>query len=545
MSLPRHSVFLAILATLAGAIAGVFSWQPGIASLYDDSVSYLIMARAFSPSQAYGAEISAAFPNEKYPPLFPLLLALTGGASDVRLAHAFVAASFGASVFVLGLHARQITGSGAVGFVAAFTYAVMPGEWLNLKGILSEFPYIALSFAALACHERLRTRSPTRGEAVALGVLLAAVVLTRTIGAVLLAALVLVEGARYLRAREKERVLALRWTFSIPLIAGVLWYALRPAGGEDAYLASGAGVIRDTVEQGPGWLASMLAANASSLADAWLTACVIFWAEPWQPRFLLAAGLGLASLTAMLYRAIRLELDGLYGALFLLVLLLWPYPGQMFRLALPVFPVLVVCACWGAATVLRRRWEEPKAVRWACTGVLLPLALCVPALIYIAARAGLEEDPQARYRKSDIAEFYRIPFRPAAESNAARQIGVLLDMERIRQTTPDGARIMWYSPNYVALLAGRHGVPLAYPASREDLAAQVRRTGSDYLYFADVHPRDSAHRLGDPLAPAAYARDFSSVVWSRGGGEPPKSRALLLKIDRVKIETRNPARIGQ
>ena len=38
----------------------------------------------------------------------------------------------------------------ALGVAAALLYAVLPGAWLNMKGILSEFPFMALAFGALS-----------------------------------------------------------------------------------------------------------------------------------------------------------------------------------------------------------------------------------------------------------------------------------------------------------------------------------------------------------------------------------------------------------
>ena len=184
----RHDAALAAVAAAAGG-AIAFTWQPGLASLYDDSVFYLMMAQAFSPFGAAAAPVLAAAPYDTYPPFLPLLLALGGGAFDWRIAHAIVAACFGASVFVLGRHARAITGSASMGLAAAVVYAFMPGAWLNVKGVLAEFPYMALSFGILAGYARARDRTPSTGRAIALGALLAALLLTRTIGIALIAAI--------------------------------------------------------------------------------------------------------------------------------------------------------------------------------------------------------------------------------------------------------------------------------------------------------------------------------------------------------------------
>ena len=119
------------LATLAGAAAIAFTWQPGLASLYDDSVFYLMMAQAMSPFGEASPAVLAAAPFQTYPPFLPLVLALGGGAFDWRIAHAIVAIAFGASVYLLGSHARNITGSARMAFAAALVYALLPGVWLN------------------------------------------------------------------------------------------------------------------------------------------------------------------------------------------------------------------------------------------------------------------------------------------------------------------------------------------------------------------------------------------------------------------------------
>jgi hypothetical protein len=196
MSAPRAG--LSLLAIAVGVIALMFTWQAGLASLFDDSVSYLVMAQALSPWHPTPAPIAAAFPLEKYPPLFPLLIGLGGGAYDWRIAHAWVALSFAASVFLLGVHTQRITESPWLGFCAALVLAWFPGMWLNLKGILSEFPYIALVFVALFQY-RAASHSPSRGRYALLCVLVAAVVLTRTIGVALMAAIAIVQAATWFR----------------------------------------------------------------------------------------------------------------------------------------------------------------------------------------------------------------------------------------------------------------------------------------------------------------------------------------------------------
>ena len=530
----RGDVALAALATIAGAAAVAFAWQPGLASLYDDSVFYLMMAQAFSPFGTASPAVLAAAPFDTYPPFLPLAIALGGGAFDWRIAHAIVAMSFGASVYLLGLHARAITRSGRMGFAAALVYAVMPGAWLNVKGILSEFPYMALSFGALVLYARTREAPPRTARTVGLGLLLAALLLTRTIGVALMAAIAACEALAWWRTRDARRLAHAAAALAMPLVVAGLWIVLRPSVGQDAYAEFGARMAQGTAESGLAFLASMARANASAIVDAWLNALLIFWGEWWRPGYLLALVIGAAGMGATLARALRAEPDGLYAVGFLAIILAWPFPGQQFRLALPVIPLVLVNALW-AWQRAAMRLAPANAARRAPWAAVLPLALCVPAVaFYIVGRARAPEELPSDWRKADIAEFYRVPSGPAAASNARAQIEVFRDLARIRETTPESARVLWYSPAYVALLAGRRGVRLERPADAAGLAAQALAGNADYLYLANLHPRDSAHRLGDPLGPAAQAETLGTALWRRTGpgGE---LRSVLYALDRSKI----------
>jgi hypothetical protein len=531
----RGDVALAALATIAGAVAVVFTWQPGLASLYDDSVFYLMMAQAFSPFGGASPAVLAAAPFDTYPPFLPLVIALGGGAFDWRIAHAIVAASFGASVYLLGLHARALTGSARMGFAAALVYALMPGVWLNVKGILSEFPYMALSFGALALYARMRDAPSRAARTAGLGLVLAALLLTRTVGVALMAAIAACEALAWWRMRDARRLAHAAVALGMPLAIAGLWVFLRPSIGQDAYAEFGSRMAQGAADAGLGFVAAMARANASAIVDAWLNALLIFWGEWWKPGYLLAIAIGAAGFGATIARALRAEPDGLYAVAFLAIILAWPFPGQQFRLALPLVPLVLVNALW-AWQRLALRLAPANAQRRAPWAAVLPLALCVPAVaFYIVGRAGTREDPPSEWRKADIAEFYRVPSGPAAASNARAQIEVFRDLARIGETTPASARVLWYSPAYVALLAGRHGVRLERPADAPALAAQARAGNADYLYLANLHPRDSAHRMGDPLDPAAYAATLGTALWRRTGPDG-ELRSVLYALDREKID---------
>jgi len=526
---------LALLGLGVGAAAAAFLWQPGLDSLYDDSVSYLLLAQWMSPWHAAGPVVTAAAPLEKYPPLFPFVLALTGGAHDWRIAHLVVAAAFAATGVLLAMHAAHITRSRLVGFAGALAFALMPGSWLIAKGILSEYPYMALALGVLLWHDRHEEGVPSWRSVAALALLLAATMLTRTIAIALAVALVGAEGLRFLRQRESERVKRIGAAIGVAALATLAWYALRPAGGEDQYAKSLSVMREGATLDAMAWLAGAIASNAQAIGNAWLHALLIFWGEPAEARFIIAAALGLAGLASSVYRAGEGHLDGLYACTFIAILLLWPYPGQMYRLAFPVVPLVLAHAFWGIRAAIAQATSATASERWAAAAAALPLAACAPAvLFYVGGRASMTDDPSRLVPKTSIAEFYRIPSGPAAQENAWRQIDVMQDLQHLADTTPRDARIMWYTPDYIALLAHRHGVPLRRPGNPAELAAQLRATDADYIYLADVQPRDSLWREGSPLYPAYLARGMARIEWARPGAQGD-IRAMLLKVDKNKI----------
>lgn len=524
----RGTAALAALAVATAGLAIAFAWQRGIASLYDDSVSYLVMAQALSPWETTPAAIAAAWPDQRYPPLFPLLLGVAGGAYDWRLAHAWVGLSFGMGVFLLGILGRDAARCGLVGVAAALLFACMPGSWLNVKGILTEFPYIALSLAALVAYRRAVER-PSRPALALLAALLAAAILTRTIGVALVAAVAIAQGWRFARSRDAAglRGIAIACAAAVAVVGA--WYVARPRGGEDAYVSFSAAVAQNAAGRGASWLAALVASNLSSMADAWLTALLVFWGEPWKPQFIIACATGLSGLAGTLWRAARGEADAIYVIAFAATLAAWPFPGQMYRLALPAIALVAMNGILLWHALLSRRMDEPRAARWAAIATAAPLLIAALAgYAYVAGRArvpaGLEA---AGYRARDIAEFYRVPFLPAAYATALAQIDVIADMDRIRATTPEAATVMWYRPEYVALLAGRRGIELENPADAAGAARQIAAKKPDYVYLSAVHPRDTAHRQGDPMAALDAARRYGREVWRRDDGRGGTAAALF------------------
>jgi hypothetical protein len=534
MRAPRFLLAMGGLGLAAGALALVFVWQPGLASLYDDSVSYLVMGQVLSPWTHASAAVADAFPLERYPPLFPLLLGLTGGAFDLRIGHALIALCFAASVFLCALHARSIVGSAAMAGATALAFALLPGAWVNLKGILSEFPYLALSLAALVQHRRLGERGDGRGWAL-LSLLVTAAMLTRTVGIALVAGIGAAEGLRWIRSSDTPRARRAALALAAPVAALALWYILRPAGREDTYAAIGTAMLRNLREQGAPWLAQVVLDNVRSFGYSWLRTVVIFWSGAADPKAILASAIGALALAGIAWRALRAQPDALYAIAYLGILLLFPYPAHMYRLGLPIVPVLLAAGAWALREATLRGGGGTRGERFATLASFAPAVLCLPAMAFVAQRA-LEPSPAGqRHPRAAIAEFYRFSVGSLATAVTDREIAILDDLDRIGETTPPGARVAWSLPDYIALLSGRIGVAMPQAADASTFAAELANRQVEYLYVNAFRVREEGPGASDPSAPARLAADYTDPVWTRKDVEG-ETVAALLRVDRGRLE---------
>lgn len=465
--------FTALVVTLLFAAAcAAFVRQPTLASFADDSVSYLIMAQVFSPFQSASEAVAAAFAREAfYPPLFPLALALGGAAHDIAWAHVLTALLLAAALPVLYLLGARWLESRWAALLATLCIALLPSLWINAKGILSEPLFCLLLALALLVQEGKEGRAKT----VALSVLLAALVLTRTAGVALVAAYAM---WAVLRGSGSESKLRLATPALVALLAYGAWIALRPASVADENL-------RLLLERQP-WrdLAATLGTQLRAVAEAWIGSLVVFWVDGQPLRLLLAGVLGAAALAGLALRLRAGKADGWMMAAYFALYLGWPFADQMERFLFPVLPILVLYAFSSAGAGLRALGRPPALAHGVAA--LMLLSLTVPAMAFVMQRAGAQ-GPQAA-----ITDWYRTPGLDQARARAEVHLGLLEDMARIRALTAPHERVMWVTPAYIALLADRQGLraPAAglAPAEYRRLVELAR---PDYVFLSAFHPRNT------------------------------------------------------
>jgi len=221
----RHRLFSALLVAAAALRVVVqVSYRPALL-FYGDSIAYLANAAHLSPESIRPAG---------YPAFLRAVLAVHDLAVVPALQHVFGLVT-GGLVYAL---VRRLGGGAVAGSIAAAP-VLFDAYDLNLEQhVLSEALFTLLVVIALVV---LLWRSrPSAAACIATGILLAAAVLTRSVGLALIApalAFAVVRGGLV-------RTLALAVAFAVPLAGYATWYSTVPHGsfaltGRDGYFLYG------------------------------------------------------------------------------------------------------------------------------------------------------------------------------------------------------------------------------------------------------------------------------------------------------------------
>jgi hypothetical protein len=512
-------------------LAVFFASHHGIATLGDDSVSYLAFARHFAGSD--GPLISPWLPYlAHFPPLFPMVLAIAGGADDLRRAHEVVAVFAALSLAPVCIHAARQLGSNRAAILVALLFLLTPTAWIGIKGILSESMYLFVSMCAIAYHEaRLSGGRPRAAQWLLFGILLACAWLTRAVGLMLILAFVThvaVGIARGKVARDFRQLIAL-----LPVVVFVgAWYLYRPTA---------AVYQRTLVAVAQAWLedpAQVLQASASFLYHGWLASFSAESDVPPVAKFAFSA-LGLLGLAGTLRRVRANRLDGWYVAFSLGVIFFWVFPEEnMRRLLYPLLPLLLVHAGESVLALCRLCRLDRYEGRVLLAAWALPALLCLPA-----AHTVLEKSrdrgpgiPGLAYSYAGMTDYYTTINTDLARMLAAKDIAVLAGLESLEEVTPRGAKIMWMRPEYVALLGGREGVPWYFRWDRQDLARELRKTKADYLIQSRIFKADLEGAKGDPFASLEGIEAYASPTLSIRSVATGEAEFVLWKIDAARLD---------
>ncbi len=358
---PKIRLFGFLLLSLAYL---AWSYTSELGGFGGDNAIYLLSAQflsLFSPDSELAASY---FASSLYPPLFPLFLGLVGADSDLLVAHLMVTSFLLAAFLVLYKWQRSLQLSSWSAFAVAVLFACLPGTYFQTLEILSENLYLLLSLLALWMYRQAET-TDRKDWLLGAALAVAAATLTRTAGIALLGAL-LVHLSLINRSGRSWAAAALA------LVPVAAWHLWRGGGGYVSSLTTTYGGSPLTVFFG------RLHLHASALWYGWVDN---FASAPPLAVTIAVTAFGAVCLAGLAARIFARSLDGLYVSFYLLLMLIWPFPGEAQRFVFVILPILLVQGLWllakfpRVALMQKRLALVPAVTLAALTVVTLPQLL--------------------------------------------------------------------------------------------------------------------------------------------------------------------------
>lgn len=458
---------LVVAAGVAVVISALGIWSQNGALVginYDDGI-YALLSRSLARGEGYRFHhLPVSLPGIKYPPVYPFSLVpfwWFAGSQEAALT-AMKAANgvylgIAAGLFVLlfsslGLPLYLVGFIGLLGFGAA-------SMMLVTSGLLSESLYLVALFAALLATDVWRggRDRPSPGRLLVVGLLVAAVMLTRSAGVALLAAMVLAVWRRYgfkavAVAGAGTMVAVLPWALFVAAGSGTVPDVLIPRYGSylQLYLANLSGSAGNAL----GIIATNVGAILQTLGGKVVPQLEALGASVVGGVLLVIAALG----SRVLWH--RAPATAAYPWIYLAVVSFWSFPP--FRFVFVLFPVLLILACAGVGEAVgngRRSGAAeppdlfPGAARvrpgWRM-GTLALLAAVLANMAYREMRAVAVRvwDGSALERSAASAEVVRWAMEdaPAPGAVIAYELEPLLALYTGRTTVPNNYEAVhpWY-----------------------------------------------------------------------------------------------------
>ena len=478
-----HGLLVALMLLIVPVYLA-WSWSDQLGNLGGDAAMYLMTAAAYSPFAPHSDLFAEIASTSRFPPLYPLLLALTGGAGDLLVAHLVTVATLLAALVALCAWLEICGASRVQAALVVLVTAVLPQTYFLALWPQSEYPYFLFSAIALASLARYR-KSPALGSGLIAATAIAAATLTRSIGIALLpafAATVFVTHRRHI------------WLLAMAAGPVALWMVLHQAPTNYLHTLSVYG--HDTAAQA--W--TQLSAQPRVLGDGFAANFVDSGGLVFIAKVL---GILVALLT--LRRLLSLQPDAVYVLGYVAILAIWPFPEESARLLWPIVPVFAAALTIESASVARRASPSMRAIIEVAAPMAM-LLLTLPGLAFVADRWTSASDLPDEFR--NLKEWYVSDPRKALALTQAH-LGTVAQLERLTEIVRPDECVVSVKPELVEYFAGRLSkAPPLNSVPDAQFSAKLRGLGCRYvLMFA---ANDPVYPV--PLHPFARIKDQIDVV---------------------------------
>ncbi len=495
--------------------------HPPLAGLFSDSINYLQIAEYFSASFSgtAGDAHRYQFASTRFPPLYSLLLAMTGaGLQQWNQAITVAAVLVAGYAALCWVYLRQQTGSAALALVLVPVAVLTPylAEWLVLP--LSEPLYAIIVLAALLL------ASTKSNPVLAAAALVSLAPLCRSAGLALVLAYV-----AWL-ATNRDIAPARRALGSIvAVLPAACWAGFRstqPVLGNYTDFLS----IEATL-QAAGGFAAFVAQQAAAIADA-----ATSWLDPALPGIARAAALVLAipTVVGLLLRARDRRLDAWYVLVYLGIVAIWPYPVETPRLLSVVAPLLMLSAWTGS------RFAIERFARGALRAEARPVAALALSAIAVTGSLGgyqrllertTNEVPEEFEPARRWTHYLNTPDSVAAHDLAETLIRTAYLIDEAAASVPHGACVYTH---FRALVDMRSAGALRTVETPQSISVDTAADAMSACDYVLVTQLASPQRGEPPLYPLPLLGARANVLLASEGERGPQGVlfAALVRIER-------------
>lgn len=490
-----HSV-AALLFVIVSILYGLWCWTELLGGWGGDNAWYLLTAKFLSPYSeviSSGAEYFAR--TSPYPPLMPLILALSGGAESLVVAHlvtmTFLLLSF--VIFYLWsnqLHFNPWQSLALVLAVATTHYVYYQALEIHSENFFLFFTLLPILLVAL--EERQGKSNP--GPLILAAALIAGLaILVRSIGITMLLAFAFVAVSRF-QLRQGLKIIAL---LLLPYVLASL-FNFKIAGNSSYFdMLSGQLEVIGGLGNYPAFLLTHFLDFIFGWHQLFRTGRVFIQ--------VLYIGIGVVCLAGMCLRLRERKLDGYYCLAYLGMLMAWPFSQEPSRYLMPILPVLLIQGLYLLNTL-----RLPHMRYFQAAFILFLLFNNVYPLLWTMDRY-MEPIPDeyADYRNNLI--WYE-------DVEKGNQIGVLVRasvtelMQNVAAEVPVDDCILSTKPPIVSFYSQR--ISLETPAENlgdQDFLDALRATGCGYIltipytsisYATVNYPLERMEELATPVMAA-------------------------------------------
>lgn len=503
---PKARVLAFFLLSLAYV---AWSYTSELGGLGGDNAVYLLSAEHLSPFSDTSTLAASYFASSQYPPLFPLVLGLLGASSDFLVAHLAVTSFLLIALFVLYRWQRSLGFSPGVSFASALLFAGLPGTYFHTLEILSENLYLMLSLLALWTYNRAEA-SKRQDWLFGAAAAVAAATLTRTAGITLLVALL----THLFLADRSVRQKAIAVAIALGPVAA--WHLWRSGGGYTTALIAAYGTSPIAT------LLDRLQLHATALWVGWIDNFIS------APPFALAVAItafGALCIAGLAVRTYVRTLDGLYVSLYLLLMLIWPFPGESQRFIFPVLPVLMVQGLWLLQKLPKLDFAS-RRLSLAPIVALTALALvATPQLLLHLGRFATPLPAELSPFKHTAGWYHPDPNIAIYQIHHSNRIVAALSAAGA--AVPPDECILAIKPSIVSLYTKRISKSPPAATSPADFDLELKRRGCSYLFLVAF----SSPTFNQPFYPLARLEGRVQVLQeTRLAGPDSPPVALLARL---------------